>query len=170
MEKLFGKKNNYIMKKILLILMVLFTLNSCSTITAGVSYSSEYSTQYYAGERIEYYHEYYYNGSYYPVIYINSIPWFYYLDCWYCIPTNRYVYIRNHHHPHYHYVYSRPPYKRAPQYKHQNNGHNVRPSQRPNQKPNNHNTVRPNQIPNNGHMNGNRPSQRPGGQRNTNRR
>ena len=140
------------MKKLVFILMMCCTLNSCAVTSTGVSYSSEYSEQYYAGERIEYCYEYYYNGVYYPVIYVNSIPWFYYLNTWYTIPTNRYTYIRYFRTPRYHFVNVRPPVRHTPhryhpQYKHRNDNH--RPAVRPNNKPNNHKPNNPNVRPNN---------------------
>lgn len=140
------------MKKLVFILMMFCTLNSCAVTSTGVSYSSEYSEQYYPGERIEYFYEYYYNGAYYPVIYVNGIPWFWYLNTWYTIPTNRYTYIRYFRTPHYHYVTVRPlvrhtPHRYHPQYKHRNDNH--RPVVRPNNKPNHKPNVRPNNRPNN---------------------
>ena len=52
--------------------------------------SSSYSDSY----RYEYNYEYCYRGQVCPVIYVNNIAMYYYLNHWYCIPSGHHCYIR----------------------------------------------------------------------------
>ena len=63
------------MKRLIYIILFIFsiTLSSCST-TLYTPYDYYDDTSY-----ITYYNEYYYNGAYRPVIYRNSVYYYYYL-------------------------------------------------------------------------------------------
>lgn len=140
------------MKRILFILLTTITiLTSCaSTIYTDYGYDD---TSY-----VTYYHEYYYNGAYRPVIYRNSVYYYYYLNTWYRVPTHHYCNIHRFNKPHrfeYHkHIHGIGPGKRhnysvRPNNNHRpNSGHSVKPnnSHRPNgtHKPNNNHSVKPN--------------------------
>lgn len=76
----------------------LFALFFSSCVTSQRSYSPVESYCY------EYRYEYYYNGNYRPVIYVNGIALYYYLDDWYCIPSHHYRYICPMKYPRYFYT------------------------------------------------------------------
>lgn len=124
------------MKRILC-LMTLFifilSIGSCTTYTT-VDYDDTPVYYYSDCVSVKYTHTYYYNGIICPVLYINSVPWFCYHNCWYTIPHMHYgdiVRLRA-----YKYTNAvRPPYRNhKPKYhighKHyrHHNGNNARPN------------------------------------------
>lgn len=158
------------MKRLIYILFFIFTstIISCgSNVYSSVNYVDDtYNTDY----DIIYYHQYYYEGVYRPVILRNSLYYFYYLNNWYVIPSHRHYLIHKCNKPlrfnllrHNHRYYNdhhRPNHNvRPPGNNHHRPNHNVRPD-------NNHkynNNVRPgnNHKPNNTvRPSNNRPTQR----------
>lgn len=142
------------MKKILsvLLLVLCMTFTSCySTTTATTSIDG-----------FEYYSEYYIGGNYYPVVYVNSIPHYYYINEWLVVPSMYYHLIRHHNRPIYYrhtivppvgyHHYGRPVYHhrytptiRRPHVSQPNPRPNYRPQSRPNQyHPNGGHTTGPN--------------------------
>lgn len=84
------------MKKFFLAAFFALSFSSCAI--SQHSYSPVESYCY------EYRYEYFYNGHYRPVIYVNSIALYYYLDDWYCIPFHNYHYICSVNYPRYFYT------------------------------------------------------------------
>lgn len=68
----------------------MFIMTSCVT-----------STTVSTGSDISYYDDYYYNGITYPVLYVNSSPYYYCGGRWTLIPHIHYRYIRHYHKPMY---------------------------------------------------------------------
>ena len=82
------------LKKMFIFLIIICSTTSCVAATETPQYIDDmYYSNY--SERISYTHEYYFNGAYYPVVYINYIPWYYYNHCWYTVPTSNYYLIYN---------------------------------------------------------------------------
>lgn len=82
------------MKKIILLILLYISLTSCSM--------SLYETQDYEYPKTHtivttnygmYYHQYYYNGLYCPVIYIKNTPYYFYKNYWYIVPYSNYKHI-----------------------------------------------------------------------------
>lgn len=119
------------MKKFIftLIISVMFGLTSCITPISATA------------QEISYYDDYVYLGVTYPVLYINSIPHYFYGERWIVVPNTHYHYIRHYRRP-LHFR-GTPPQNWRPVHRYENrrviinNGHTgyrpqVRPSQRPN--------------------------------------
>ena len=121
------------MKRILFILLTTITiLTSCaSTIYTDYGYDD---TSY-----VTYYHEYYYNGAYRPVIYRNSVYYYYYLNTWYRVPTHHYCNIHRFNKPH-RFEYHRHTHGIGPGKRH-NHNHSVRPNNH-NHRPNGNHSVK----------------------------
>lgn len=129
------------MKRLFFILMMTLMMSSCVS-----SYGFTSASQNYDGYRIEYSYEYYYNGIYCPVIYVSNIPYYYYRNVWYIVPSYRYTHIHHRHRPVYRHFYSKPPHKPNNHY-HPNNRPQHRPNGNVNQRPHNPHhkpAVRPN--------------------------
>jgi hypothetical protein len=144
------------MKKIFYISLLLcfcMPLMSCTTNL----YTEQQDYVEYRGEYITYNYVYYYNGHYCPVIYSNSIYWFYHRDTWYRVPRQHYPIIRRYDRPvrkHFNYHPSNP---------HRTGGHRPPTHHKPNDRPSVHNkhdhkpNVRPS-TPHNDHKPNVRPS------------
>lgn len=79
------------MKRLLLILVTMFTLSMTSCVTTATVTAQD----------ISYYDDYYYGGVTYPVLYVNAIPYYFYGEQWIIIPNTHYHYIRHYHKPMY---------------------------------------------------------------------
>lgn len=115
------------MKRLFFVLMMTVLMSSCVS-----SYGYNSTVEHQDGFQIEYSYEYYYNGMYCPVVYVSNVPYFYYRNVWYIVPTYRYTYIYHRPRPVYRYFYSRPHHK-------YNHNHHYHPNNRPQHKHNNGN-------------------------------
>lgn len=87
------------MKKIILLIFLCVSLTSCSMSlyeTQDYGYSGTYTTV--TTNYGMYYHQYYHNGLYCPVIYIKNTPYYFYRNYWYIVPYSNYRYITYHKH------------------------------------------------------------------------
>jgi hypothetical protein len=144
------------MKKIIFVLLLCISFTSCGmTLYSSTGYNSTYTTESTYGM---YYHQYYYNGVYCPVLYVHTTPYYFYRDCWHVVPYVHYKHITYHrhgmrlrHHPPHGYRRheSRPPHT----YNKHDNRHNphYRPggvsTQPTKPKPHNKPNVQPAQRP-----------------------
>lgn len=117
--------------------MMTVVMSSCVS-----SYGYNSTVEYQDGYQIEYSYEYYYNGIYCPVVYVSNVPYYYYRNIWYIVPSYRYTYIYHRPRTIHKYFYSRPPHKH-------NNNHQYKPNNRPQHKPNNGNNGNVNHRPQN---------------------
>lgn len=99
----------------ILMMICSMSITSCVTATSGI-----------AAQEISYYDDYVYLGVTYPVLYINSIPHYFYCERWIVVPTNNYHCLRHYHRPMY--FRGTPPRDWRPNYRHDYHQQNHRPT------------------------------------------